>query len=110
MANVSRAGLRPEEPTTATASATRANVSERLIVEEQRDEWGKLSHLLRGQQRLRRGAEDRHLIDGLVLRGAHTLVRFIDIVLFRQRREILGDRRPDRIDRLAVRLVQDRDA
>src|SRR5262249_28346563 len=99
-----------EEPTPPTTRPPRPDIPQRLIIQEQRNERRQFPNLLIGEQMLRRWTVDRHQIDRPVLRRANPVVRLIEIVLLRQRREILRHRRPERIDRSAVRLVEDRDA
>src|SRR6185437_3817413 len=92
------------------AGAAGSDLPDRLVVEEERDERRQLSNLLIGQQLLRRRTVDRHLVERLILGGAHPIVRLVEVVLVGQRREVFGDRRPDGVDDLAVGLVEDRDA
>ena len=87
-----------------------AYVPNGLVVEEERDERRQLSNLLIGEQLLGRRAVDRHLVERLVLGVAHAVVRGVEVVVVGQRGEIGRHRAPDRVDDLAVRLVQDRDA
>src|SRR6185503_9387363 len=100
----------PEEASATAARATRPHLADRLVVQEQRDVRRQLPNLLGGEELLRRGTVDRHLIQRLVLRRAHARVGFVEVVLLGQAGEILRDGRPDRVDDLAVRLVQDGDA
>src|SRR5262249_41845908 len=101
---------RSKKPAATAARTARPDLPQRLIVAQQRNARRALSDLLGREQRLRSRAENRHLIDRLILGDADTLVRLVDVVLVRKRREVLRDRRPDPLDRFAVSLVQDRDA
>src|SRR5262245_52278316 len=69
-----------EQPTAPTTCPTRTDLTQRLVVQEQRDERRQLPNLLRRQQRLRSRSEDSHLIERFVLGGTHTVVRLVDVV------------------------------